>query len=227
MWKKDHSISLRSGPKPNLKPVEQDWRLRCIIQNTDSMFWVMVSGQKDISELKEHIHARVGPDMLKGISDVSLVILKVRNIFGSGIDRELLMLYQINMNLDLLPKNLLSSLATQEKIKSAEGLDERAIVSSVWKSPPLPNMLHVFVRLPAAGEEKLFLLGKEHHLEKLLSLSFCHSVVLQSLASFVLMSFMQLLLQLMMEAFALHLPSKLLQPQRLSSFKSSFAVGFS
>ena len=58
----------------------------------------------------------------------------------------------IDMNLDLLPKNLLSSLATKEEIKSAEGLDEWAIVSSVWKSPPPTTMLHVFVKLPATGE---------------------------------------------------------------------------
>lgn len=77
-------------------------------------------------------------------------------------------------------KNLLSSLSTKEEIKTAEVLNEWVLVSHVWKNPgPSPvNMLNIFVKLPATstGEEKLFLSPSTS------LTSFCHSVLLQSLA---------------------------------------------
>lgn len=93
-------------------------------------------------------------------------------------------LHQIDMILDLdavaSDKNLLSSLSTKEEIKTAEVLNEWVLVSHVWKNPgPSPvNMLNIFVKLPATstGEEKLFLSPSTS------LTSFCHSVLLQSLA---------------------------------------------
>lgn len=93
-------------------------------------------------------------------------------------------LHQIDMILDLdtvaSDKNLLSSLSTKEEIKTVEVLNEWVLVSHVWKNPgPSPvNMLNIFVKLPATstGEEKLFLSPSTS------LTSFCHSVLLQSLA---------------------------------------------
>jgi len=85
MQKPDRSIS-RLFSKSNLKPVVQDWRLRCLIKGENVIFWVTVPGDKDISELKEIIHGKANHGVLKGINEKDLVLLKVRNISGSGID---------------------------------------------------------------------------------------------------------------------------------------------
>jgi hypothetical protein len=71
-WKRNISEGPRSSER----------RLRCIIENTSILFWVTVSGEEDISQLKEHIHKKASQGTLKGVDSLDLEILKVRG-FGT------------------------------------------------------------------------------------------------------------------------------------------------
>jgi hypothetical protein len=78
----------------NLKNRKQEppalWKLRCIIEGTDTWFWVTVKGNVDISQLKDYIYEKASRNLLRlGIDSMNLIILKVRTQkFWSGIDSD-------------------------------------------------------------------------------------------------------------------------------------------